>query len=81
MQLHEVRNRVRAHLFHDLGAMDYDGALAQVQIDGDHFIRRSIHDQIHHLSFARGEGFEPVQNFGAARHRVAILGIFASGRD
>jgi hypothetical protein len=33
------------------------------------------------LSFARGEGFEPVQNFGAARHRVAILGIFASGRD
>src|SRR5271170_1945176 len=36
MQLHEVRDRTRSHLFHDFGAMDFDSALAQVQIDRDH---------------------------------------------
>jgi hypothetical protein len=54
VQLHEVRNRARAHLLHDLGAMDFDGALAQGQIDGDHFVGRAIHDHIHYLPLARG---------------------------
>src|ERR1700680_4931369 len=31
LQLHEVRNRTGAHFFHDLGAMNFDGAFAQLQ--------------------------------------------------
>jgi hypothetical protein len=41
MQLHEVRNRSGSHFLHDLGAMDFDGALAQVQIDGDYLAELS----------------------------------------
>jgi hypothetical protein len=70
-----MSHRTRAHLFHDLGSMDFDGAFAQVQIDRDYFVRGTIDDHIHDPSFARRQRLEPVLHFGAACHGAAILGI------
>jgi hypothetical protein len=52
MQLHKVRDRTRSHLLHYIGAMNFDRALAQTQINGNYLIGRSLDHQIHNLPLA-----------------------------
>ncbi len=55
LQFDKVRDRAGAHLFHNLGPVNFDGALAEIQVDRNDLIGRAIDHQCHDLALARGQ--------------------------
>src|SRR3954463_8579884 len=68
-------NGTSAHFLHDLSTMDFNGALAESQVNGDDFICTAFNDQVHDLPFARGQRFETMRNLCAPSDAFAIFGI------
>jgi len=54
---HQVRERRRLHLLHHARAVDFHGALTELQIAGNHLVRFSVHHQIEHFALTRGQRF------------------------
>ncbi len=53
---HEVGSLVDSKSFHDVGAMSGNGVEAQTQVDCDFAVRLALSDELHYLTFARGQG-------------------------
>jgi len=53
---HQLGQRFRLHLAHDIAAMNLHGNLANVEIGGDLLVQTAGHHQRHHFSFARAQG-------------------------
>src|SRR5439155_25604381 len=54
----EVRDGLRLHLLHHLGAMRLDGALGDLELGRDLLVEQPRHDAGEHLAFAHGQRLE-----------------------
>ena len=65
----EFGNAAQIELFHDVGAMGFDGVDAEIQKVGDVFVGFAFGDELEDFAFARGE--QVVGVFGAAAFELA----------
>jgi hypothetical protein len=68
-----MRDRARAHLVHDVRAVNLDRAFAQAEIDGDDLVRLAVDDERHDFAFARCERVEAALEIGVLLQLRAIL--------
>lgn len=61
---HEIRQGASFHFFHDPSTMDFNGALADVQIEGDDLVRFAGDDKIEDFAFTVGESLETICYLG-----------------
>jgi hypothetical protein len=61
---HQFHQRLRAHLSHDLAAMDLHGHLAQLELTSNLLVQASCDDEWHDFSFARRQGIEAFPQLG-----------------
>ena len=68
---HEVDQRLRSHLSHDLATMNFDCHLAQFELSRDLFVQLPGHDERQDLSLARGQRVEAPLQFRDQRGPLA----------
>ncbi len=56
VHLDQVSDRARAHLLHDVRAVNLDGSFAQAEVDRDDFVRLAVDHVPHHFALARRQG-------------------------
>ena len=68
------------HLVHNPGTVDFHGALADLQLDGNHLVGLAGNHAVHDFGFPRGQAFHPADDFLFFVQGLALFEVLLQGR-